>query len=112
MLAGNGVKAPNLIERTKEEIEKILHHDKSPHHQHKETHGRNDDIDETTPVNEVKAPNVFERAKEEIEAIVGAIHPKIESNDFVSSPKEEGGFKHCIGMGLEKVCHPWDRKRD
>ena len=76
MLTENGDKAPNLIERAKEEIEAILHHEKSPHHHHKETHGRNDDIDETTPLNEVKAPNVFERAKEEIEAIVGAIHPK------------------------------------
>ncbi|XVF48986.1 hypothetical protein PTKIN_Ptkin03bG0232200 [Pterospermum kingtungense] len=108
----NGVKAPNLIERAKEEIEAILHHDKSPHH-HKETHGRSGDIDENTPLNEVKAPNVFERAKEEIEAIVDAIHPKTKSNDSVSSPKEEeGGFRHCIGMGLEKACHPWGSKSD
>lgn len=120
MLAENGVKAQNMIERAKEEIEAMLYHDKSPHHHHhhhhhKETHGRNEDIDETTPLNEVKAPGVFERAKEEFEAIVDAIHPKsTKSNDSVSSPKEdEGGFRHCIGMGLEKACHPWgSSKRD
>ncbi|KAA3457867.1 muscle M-line assembly protein unc-89-like [Gossypium australe] len=107
----NGVKAPNLIERAKEEIGAILHHDKSSNHHHKETHGKNNDIDETTPLNEVKAPNVFERAKEEIEAIVGTIHPKIGSNDSGSELKE-GGFRHCLGVGLEKVCHPWGSKRD
>ncbi|KAK6911916.1 hypothetical protein RJ641_024009 [Dillenia turbinata] len=46
-----------------------------PHHHH-ETHGRSDDIDKSTPVDEVKGPNVFERVKEEVEAIVGAILPK------------------------------------
>lgn len=71
------VKAPNLIERAKEEIEAIIH---SPRH-HKETHGRNDEIDEDTPIDEVKGPNVFERVKEEIEAIVEAVHPKKESKD-------------------------------
>ncbi|KAB2007927.1 hypothetical protein ES319_D10G063200v1 [Gossypium barbadense] len=45
----------------------------------KETHGRSDDIDEDTAVDDVKGPNVFERVKEEVEAIVGAIHPKKES---------------------------------
>ncbi|GLT74577.1 hypothetical protein SLA2020_463650 [Shorea laevis] len=74
------VKAPNVIERAKEEIEAIFHHDKTPHH-HQETHGRNDDIDENTPIDEVKGPNVFQRAKEEVEAIVGAILPKKESKD-------------------------------
>ncbi|KAK8343424.1 hypothetical protein V6Z11_A07G013500 [Gossypium hirsutum] len=107
----NGVKAPNLIERAKEEIGAIFPHDKSSNYHHKETHGKNNDIDETTPLNEVKAPNVFERAKEEIEAIVGTIHPKIGSNDSGSELKE-GGFRHCLGMGLEKVCHPWGSKRD
>ncbi|KAG5601938.1 hypothetical protein H5410_033308 [Solanum commersonii] len=68
------VKAPNLIERAKEEIEAMIHHDKKPHH-HKETHGTSD-IDENTPVDEVKGPNVFERVKEEIEAVVQSIHPK------------------------------------
>ncbi|XP_055830603.1 uncharacterized protein LOC129899616 [Solanum dulcamara] len=69
------VKAPNLIERAKEEIEAMIHHDKKPHH-HKETHGTSDDIDESTPVDEVKSPNVFERVKEEIEAVVQSINPK------------------------------------
>lgn len=72
------VKAPNIIERGKEEIEAIIHTEKSPQH-HKETHGRSDDIDENTPIDEVKGPNVFERVKEEIEALVEAIHPKKES---------------------------------
>ncbi|XP_059458172.1 uncharacterized protein LOC132187768 [Corylus avellana] len=72
------VKAPNIIERAKEEIDAITHTEKSPEH-HKETHGRSDDIDENTPIDEVKGPSVFERVKEEIEAIVEAIHPKKES---------------------------------
>ncbi|KAF7136164.1 hypothetical protein RHSIM_Rhsim08G0235200 [Rhododendron simsii] len=69
------VKAPNLSGRAKEEIEAIAHSEKSPQH-HKETHGRSDDIDEDTPVDEVKGPNVFERVKEEVEALVQAILPK------------------------------------
>lgn len=66
---------PNLIERTKEEIEAITHTDKSPRH-HKETHGTSDDIDENTPTDEIKGPNLFERFKEEVEAVVEAVHPK------------------------------------
>ncbi|ONH97719.1 hypothetical protein PRUPE_7G206700 [Prunus persica] len=72
------VKAPNLIERAKEEIGAIMHTEKS-HNDHKETHGMRTDIDEKTPLDNVKAPNMFERAKEEFEAIVEAIHPKTES---------------------------------
>ena len=79
-------KSPNILERAKEEIETVFHHDKS-HHHHKETHGRSDDIDEKTPPEEVKAPNVFERVKEEFEAVVEAIHPKKESSSHGSSPK-------------------------
>ncbi|RWV91531.1 hypothetical protein BHE74_00012447 [Ensete ventricosum] len=41
-----------------------------------ETHGKSNDIDESTPINKVKGPNVFERAKEEFEALVEALHPK------------------------------------
>ncbi|KGN45517.1 hypothetical protein Csa_016837 [Cucumis sativus] len=71
-------KSPNIFERAKEEIEAVIHCNKSPRH-HKETHGRSDDIDETTPADEVKAPGVFGRVKEEVEALVGAIHPKKDS---------------------------------
>uniref|UniRef100_A0A6M2ECA0 Uncharacterized protein n=1 Tax=Populus davidiana TaxID=266767 RepID=A0A6M2ECA0_9ROSI len=78
------VKAPNVIERAKEEIEAIVHGGKSPRH-YEETHGRSDDIDEDTPIDEVKGPSVFERVKEEIEALVGAIHPKKEKSDVSSS---------------------------
>ncbi|KAF0913234.1 hypothetical protein E2562_020389 [Oryza meyeriana var. granulata] len=99
------VKAPNLFERAKEEVEALvgavhdkMEHDSSPRgnngdlhkdskdnskvavnkmETHKnETHGTSDDINENTPVEKVKGPNVFERAKEEIEAIVEALHPK------------------------------------
>lgn len=80
------VKAPNIIERGKEEIEAIIHSDKKPHH-HKETHGTSGDIGEHTPIDDVKGPNVFERVKEEVEAIVGAIHPKKESKGHESSSK-------------------------
>ncbi|XP_062156143.1 uncharacterized protein LOC133863979 isoform X2 [Alnus glutinosa] len=72
------VRAPNIVERAKEEMEAIIHTEKSPKHD-KETHGRSDEIDENTPIDEVKGPNVFERVKEEIEALVEAIHPKKES---------------------------------
>ncbi|PSS01988.1 Enolase-phosphatase [Actinidia chinensis var. chinensis] len=105
-------KAPNLIERAKEEIEAIAHKSKSPHHHHKETHGTSDDIDENTSISKVKGPNVFERAKEDIEAFVQTIHPKKESDNVVPSPKKESGFGMSIGKWLEKVCAPWGHKRD
>lgn len=57
---------------------------KSPHH-HQETHGRSDDIDEDTPIDEVKGPGVFGRIKEEIEALVGAIRSKKDKSDQSSS---------------------------
>lgn len=69
------VKAPNLFERVEEEVEAIMHSEKSPAH-HKETHGMRIDIDEKTPLEDVRAPNVFERAKEEVEALIQTIHPK------------------------------------
>ncbi|KAJ6923235.1 hypothetical protein NC652_016778 [Populus alba x Populus x berolinensis] len=98
------VKAPNLIERAKEEIEAIIHNGKSPVHHHKETHGRNDDIDDSTPIDQVKGPSVFQRVREEIEALVQTIHRKKEPSNSVSSPKKEGGFGACIGKWLEKIC--------
>ncbi|XP_058745337.1 uncharacterized protein LOC131618089 isoform X1 [Vicia villosa] len=85
-LSENDVKSPNILERAKEEIKAVFKDDKSPRH-HKETHGRNDDIDERTSVEEVKAPSVFGRMKEEIEAVVEAIHPKKES-DTKDSPSK------------------------
>ncbi|KAI3425678.1 5'-nucleotidase [Psidium guajava] len=77
--SGKDVKAPNIFERAKEEVEAVFHANRSPRH-HKETHGMSNDIDENTPVDEVKGPSVFERAKEEIEALVEAIHPKKDSD--------------------------------
>ncbi|KAL6005929.1 hypothetical protein ACLOJK_039974 [Asimina triloba] len=78
------VKAPNLLERAKEEIEAVLHSEKS---HDRETHGTSDDIDVDTPVDRVKGPNIFERVKEEIEAIVEAVHPKKESDHDSDSKK-------------------------
>ncbi|KAL0283919.1 UNVERIFIED_CONTAM: hypothetical protein Sangu_2859600 [Sesamum angustifolium] len=74
-LAEKHVKAPNLTVKAKEE--------KSPKHKHnhKETHGMSDDMDENTPISQVKGPSVFERAKEEIEALIETIHPKKDSAD-------------------------------
>ncbi|KAL1293197.1 hypothetical protein HN51_053830 [Arachis hypogaea] len=80
------VKSPNIFERAKEEIQAVFHHDKTPTHD-KETHGRNDDIDEETDTSEVKAPGVLERVKEEIEAVVEALHPNKDSQDHDSSSK-------------------------
>ncbi|KAK8610373.1 hypothetical protein V6N13_081532 [Hibiscus sabdariffa] len=71
------VKAPNIFERAKEEIEAVIHTAKAKPF-HKETNGKSKDIDENTPLDDVKAPNVFERIKEEIEALVETIHQKKE----------------------------------
>ncbi|KAF6157198.1 hypothetical protein GIB67_041659 [Kingdonia uniflora] len=90
------VKAPNLIERAKEEIDAVIHSEKSPHHD-KETHGTSNDIDENTPIDEVKGPGLFERAKEELEALVEVIHPKKESGSQDSSPKKGDGCLPSIG---------------
>ncbi|XP_022888079.1 uncharacterized protein LOC111403713 [Olea europaea var. sylvestris] len=105
-------KAPYHIKRKKEEIETLMHKGKSPHHHHKETHGRSDDIDESTPISKVKGPNVFERAKEEIEALIGTIHPKKDSDNAVPSTKKKGGLPVSIGRGLEKFCSPRSHNRD
>ncbi|TKY72814.1 hypothetical protein E2542_SST01559 [Spatholobus suberectus] len=72
-------KAASIFVRAKQEIKAIIHHDKSQHNHHIETHGRSDDINENTPASEVKGPNVYERVKEEFEAVLQAIHPKKES---------------------------------
>ncbi|XP_072967849.1 uncharacterized protein [Typha angustifolia] len=63
--------------RAKEETEAIMNQEQT---HDRETHGRSDDIDESTPTDQVKAPNVFERAKEEIEALVETFHSKKEHN--------------------------------
>ncbi|KAI5674353.1 hypothetical protein M9H77_14717 [Catharanthus roseus] len=108
-------KSHNFLEKAKEEIEALIHHKKKSHH-HKETHGTSDDIDENTSISEVKGPGMFQRAKEEMEAIIGAIHPKKDSDDnegiSKKKNKEEGGFRKSIGRGLEKVCSPGSHNRD
>ena len=52
MLADEDVKAPNIFERAKQEIEAVIHTGKV-HHFHKETHGNRNDIDENTPLDDV-----------------------------------------------------------
>ncbi|GAA0169732.1 hypothetical protein LIER_24148 [Lithospermum erythrorhizon] len=103
----------NFIEKAKEELASLVHKTKSPDHHHDdETHGRNDDIDENTPIDEVKGPNVFVRAKDEIEALIGAFKSKRESNDSVATPKKHDGFGVSIGKSLEKMCSPRSHKHD
>lgn len=102
------VKAPNLIERAKEEIEAIMHREKK---HNKETHGMRDDIDETTPIDEIKGPNVFERAKEEIGALVETIHSKKE-HDHQMHSEDRKGFWELLGRSFEKFCSPFTPKRD
>ncbi|KAL1203769.1 hypothetical protein V5N11_020991 [Cardamine amara subsp. amara] len=81
-LSEKKVKSPNVLERVKEEIEAVGHHEKSKsHHHYKETHGTSDDIDENTSVDDVKGPGFFERLKEEIEAVVNALTPKRSSKN-------------------------------
>ncbi|CAN6463084.1 unnamed protein product [Victoria cruziana] len=101
------VKAPNIIERAKEEIQAIIHSSKKTHH--KETHGTSDDIDENTAVDSVKAPNVFERAKEELEALVEAIHSPKQEIKHESPSKQSGGCFGSLGRKLERFCQPHDR---
>ncbi|XP_010451687.1 PREDICTED: DEAD-box ATP-dependent RNA helicase 42 isoform X2 [Camelina sativa] len=121
----DGKKKPNMMKKAKDELKSLFQKEKPHrhHHHHKETHGRSDDINENTPVDEVKAPNVFERAKEEIEAVIDTIHPKkkneAEGSDSPKSPrsvspeKERAGLGCSIGKGLEKICSPWgDDKKD
>lgn len=119
-----------MIKKAKEELKSFfqkekpnrLHH--HHHHHHKETHGRSDDINENTSVDEVKAPNMFERAKEEIEAVIETVHPKKIKTDgsdsdspkrsrSVSPERERAGFGCFLGKWLEKICAPWgDNKKD
>lgn len=96
-LSDKEAKAPNFIERMKEEIKAVVHTSKSPHHE-KEAHGRRNDIGESISVDNVKAPNVIERVKEEIEAIAQSIHHKNESPTNTTrnetskeEPKQKGG---------------------
>ncbi|KAG7534529.1 hypothetical protein ISN45_Aa08g020770 [Arabidopsis thaliana x Arabidopsis arenosa] len=109
--AEDGKKKPNMIKKAREDLKSLFQKEKPPrHYHHKETHGRSDDINENTPVDEVKAPNVLERAKEEIEAVIDTIHPNLRSRSV--SP-ERAGFACNIGKGLEKICSPWgDDKKD
>uniref|UniRef100_A0A0D3B322 Uncharacterized protein n=2 Tax=Brassica oleracea var. oleracea TaxID=109376 RepID=A0A0D3B322_BRAOL len=109
-----------MMRKAKEEIKSLFHSKEKPHH-HKETHGRSDDIDENTHVDEVKAPNVFERAKEEIEAVIDTIHSKKKETDGSDSPKrsrsvspekERAGFGCSLGKGLEKICAPWGNNKN
>ncbi|KAL0910127.1 hypothetical protein M5K25_021069 [Dendrobium thyrsiflorum] len=102
------VKAPNLLERVKEEIEAVLHREKT---HNMETHGMSDDIDENTPIDKVKGPNVFERAKEEFDALVVSVHSKKEHGN--EHNEENGrGFFESIGRGLKKFCSPSNGMRD
>ncbi|XP_024009083.1 uncharacterized protein LOC112084148 [Eutrema salsugineum] len=57
----------SVIGNSKEEKQSMVHE--------KETHGRSEDIDEKTRVDDVKGPGVIERMKEEMEAIVDAVTP-------------------------------------
>lgn len=73
--SGKDLKSPTLFGRAKEELEAILHKEKT---HHKETHGTSNDIDEDTPIDKVKGPSIFERAKEEMEALIETIHTRKE----------------------------------
>lgn len=77
--------------------------DRSPPHHH-ETHGRRNDIDENTSLDEVRAPNVFERVKEEIEALVETIHPKKEPEMYERKfflMQLLCNYKHVVGIYID-----------
>ncbi|EEF48082.1 hypothetical protein RCOM_1047200 [Ricinus communis] len=107
-MVGNGVadenvKAPNIFERAKEEIQAVIHTTGKLHLHHKETHGSSD-IDENTPLDAVRAPNVFERAKEEIEALIQTIHTHKDSENHekrdqsVKLEAENDGVKPSVSL--------------
>lgn len=62
----------NLIEGGKGKEEGV---EKSVVRHEKETHGKSEEIDEKTPIEQVKGPNVFHRVKEEVEAVVQSVLP-------------------------------------
>lgn len=62
----------NVIGSSREEKESMFHG--------KETHGRSEDIDEKTRVDDVKGPGFLGRMKEEVEAIVDAVTPNKSSD--------------------------------
>ncbi|XP_057797161.1 uncharacterized protein LOC131013143 [Salvia miltiorrhiza] len=65
----NDAKPSNVIEGTINENESRVHN--------AETHGKSDDINENTQIDEVKGPSVVQRVKEEVEAVFEAVvHPK------------------------------------
>ncbi|RZS11710.1 hypothetical protein BHM03_00043076 [Ensete ventricosum] len=73
---------------------------------HWETHGRSNDIEESTPMDKVNSPNVFEPAKEEIEAVVETIHSE-RTPDHVQHAKKDGNSLYLI----ESLCfRPADQK--
>ncbi|KAK6941368.1 hypothetical protein RJ641_026745, partial [Dillenia turbinata] len=104
------VKAPNILDRAKEEIVAILHHEKSSNHENKETHGLRNDIDENTLLDDVKAPNVFERVKEEFEALVQVIHPPKKESD--SSPSMLSSMNPGLDFYVMVFCYGgWKSKK-
>ncbi|CAN8248369.1 unnamed protein product [Cochlearia groenlandica] len=123
----DGKKKPNMMKKAKDELKSLFQSKEKLHRHHdhhKETHGKSDDINENTPVEEVKAPNVFERVNEEIEAVIDTIHHKKDKETDgspdspkaprpVSPEKERAGFGCSLGKVLEKICSPWgDKKKD
>lgn len=107
-LAERDVKAPNLLERVKEEIEAVMHKEET---HHKETHGMSDDIDENTPVDKVKGPTLFERAKEEFEALVDSANSK-KKHGHENDGERRRDCLGSIGRRFEKFCSPSNGKKD
>eukprot|EP00249_Psilotum_nudum_P018155 c26663_g2_i1 orf=221-700(-) len=122
------VRAPNIFERVKEEIEAITQTIHEKHAKTKQrmighaeqgvsptgdTHLPHDDdgmgshIDDLA-LEEVKAPNIFERAKEEIEAITHTINEKYDNKkqqSYVGNDTSgENGCWPCMGKTFEKIC--------
>ncbi|KAJ8460860.1 hypothetical protein OPV22_033786 [Ensete ventricosum] len=71
---------------------------------HWETHGRSNDIEESTPMDKVNSPNVFEPAKEEIEAVVETIHSE-RTPDHVQHAKKDGAKKRTGEPQHKKKTH-------
>ncbi|KAI5054810.1 hypothetical protein GOP47_0029955 [Adiantum capillus-veneris] len=106
-LAVEGVRAPNIAQRVREEFEAIQHalhemHDKG--HTNQKTKKRS--LSESTDVMDVKAPDIFQRVKEEVEAVAETLHEKHEKTSQQNGHDDNtttGCWTH-MGRAFEKFC--------
>ncbi|MCO5581583.1 hypothetical protein L7F22_035471 [Adiantum nelumboides] len=104
-LTVEGVRAPNIAQRVREEFEAIhysLHeHDKG----HPNQNRKKQSLSENTNVMNVRAPDMFQRVKEEVEAVAETLHEKHDKT--VPQNEHEDTTTGCwthMGRAFEKFC--------